>query len=73
MIDGVLRPDPITEEEYQEGVGGGFEIIAGLGSIRRGFERYFALPVFGNDLMLLAEIMALRADFDVTQGFPAVK
>lgn len=60
MIDGVLGAAPLSEDEYLNGTGSGFEATPGLDEIRER-ARYFELPIFGVEVYPLIEVMSLRA------------
>ncbi len=64
LIDGLLGDSPITEDEYQNGTGGGFGSVPGLDKIRTGNLRYFELPFFGVSALAQVEVLSLRTLVD---------
>jgi len=65
FLDGLMGDDPITEEEFLNGSGGGLSAQPGLNDIRSsGNAHYTTLPLLGIDVYTSAEIVALRTWFD---------
>jgi hypothetical protein len=59
LIDGALSDEASTETEYLEGTTGGTFPSPGLDGIRGGMP-YVALPLLGIEVLVVAEIMAMR-------------
>ncbi len=64
LIDGILGDTPLTEDEYLDGVSGGFLAITGLTDLRGGDPVYFELPVFGVAVLPSVEILSMRTLLD---------
>jgi pimeloyl-ACP methyl ester carboxylesterase len=65
FLDGLMGDEPITEEEFLNGSGGGLTSEPGLNDIRSaGNAHYTTLPLLGIDVYTSAEIVALRTWFD---------
>lgn len=64
LIDGLLGDTPITQDEYENGTGGGFFANPGVNGLRTGNTRYFELPFFGVSILSGVEIMSLRTLLD---------
>jgi len=67
--DGLAREDTLTETQYTTDPGeppvGGLAVIKGLDAIRSDDSRRLVeIPVFGTDLLALAEVLAMRANLD---------
>ena len=58
-----LAAEPITESEYHEGITSGPFPLAGLDGVRDGMPN-ITLPFLGIDIYSLAEVLAMRAEFD---------
>lgn len=63
LVDGAMRAEAVTEEEYRDGTMGPFGPAAGLTTIRAA-SRYLALPLLGIEVYPRAEIAAMDAIYD---------
>lgn len=63
LIDGVLGDEPLDEQEYHDGFGGGLYSVPGVDAIRDEL-RAFEMPIFGVPVYTGIEVLALRVLHD---------